>query len=188
MTTSTAYNALVLLANVQPKDEVLVYSASGGVGMASVQLAVSLGAEVTAVVSTSNIDFAKELGADFVLDYKHQDIGSLDTKYDVIFDTSAHFSFAKAKNILTKEGIYLTTNATPQAIIFSPILNIFRSKSVKVVMTQPNKETLKQVKSLAQSEARKPFIHKVFKLNEMREAHNLAEKGGFRGKIIALVE
>ncbi len=179
----TALNALVNAAGLKSGQHVLIHGATGGVGMAAVQLAHSLGATVTAVCSTKNFDFAKSLGASDCLDYKGDEVMCSSDKYDVIFDISGHFPFSQAKALLSAKGVYVTTDATLSAILLAPLGNLFRSKKSKVVMLKPTAAILKKAKEIIEKEYIKAHIHKSFSLEEMKEAHKMAEAGGFIGKI-----
>ena len=94
-------------AKVQPGNSVLVGGASGGVGAYAVQVAKALGAKVTAVTSTRNVDLVRSLGADEVVDYKTTDIATLGESQDFVFDTAGTMRFAKARKVLKKQGTFL---------------------------------------------------------------------------------
>ena len=102
----TALQALRKIANVQPGQTVLITGASGGVGSFAVQIAKALGAEVTGVCSTRNIDMVRSLGADHVLDYAETDFTSAEQRYDVIFD-NVEAPLAAARRALTPTGILI---------------------------------------------------------------------------------
>lgn len=103
-------SALVFLrdfAKVVPGQRVLVTGASGGVGVFGVQLAKAMGAEVTGVTSTGNVALVRELGADHVIDYRHEDFTQGDARYDVILDTAGVSSFAKVRRVLVPNGQFV---------------------------------------------------------------------------------
>src|SRR5438045_3603786 len=91
--------------NIQPGQKVLINGATGGVGTFAVQIAKSLGAEVTAVCSTRNLDLVRSIGADHVIDYTKDDFTKSDQHYDVIFDNVANHSFSERRRVLTPQGI-----------------------------------------------------------------------------------
>jgi len=188
MVASTAYNALVKVGNITKGSDILIHGSTGGVGSASLEVAKSIGANVSAVASSNNIAYAKELGATTVIDYKKEDVTKSSEKFDVIFDAAGVFSYDQAKGLLKPNGTYVTTNATMSAIMLSPIANLFRSKKFKIVMTQPNADTLGEIKILVEKGALKAHIHKIFTLETIKEAHSLSQKGGFRGKLIVDVK
>src|SRR6267154_1951001 len=91
--------------NIQPGQKVLINGATGGVGTFAVQIAKSLGAEVTGVCSTHNVDLVKSLGADHVIDYTKEDFTTGDERYDVIYDLVNNRSFAERRRVLKPGGI-----------------------------------------------------------------------------------
>ena len=90
---------------IQPGQKVLINGATGGVGTFAVQIAKSLGAEVTAVCSTRNVDLVRSIGADHVIDYTKEDFTKSDQRYDVIFDNVCNHSFAERRRVLNPKGI-----------------------------------------------------------------------------------
>lgn len=95
--------------NIQVGQKVLIYGASGSVGTYAVQLAKYFGAKVTAVCSTRNVDMVKTIGADIIIDYKHEDFTENSMRYDVIFDAVSKLKESNVKASLTSDGRYLST-------------------------------------------------------------------------------
>src|SRR5256886_11430221 len=91
--------------NIQPAQKVLINGATGGVGTFAVQIAKSLGADVTGVCSTQKVDLVRSIGADHVIDYTQEDFTKGDQRYDVIFDNVANHSFAERHRVLNPKGI-----------------------------------------------------------------------------------
>jgi NADPH:quinone reductase-like Zn-dependent oxidoreductase len=187
MVTLTSYLALSNIANVKPGSKVLVNGCTGGVGSAAVQIAQALGCKVTGICSGKNIDFAKGLGVDNVIDYKQEDVFEKTDYYDTIFDTVGNLAFSKSAKILNSGGMYVTTNVTISGMLLTPIANLFRSKKYKLVIAGPDSSILESVKQLVESDKVKSNVSKVFKLEEIKEAHELSEKGGFSGKLIVKI-
>src|SRR6266516_3957560 len=103
----TALQALRDKGKVQPGQKVLINGASGGVGTFAVQIAKSLGADVTGVCSTRNVDLVRSLGADHVIDYTKEDFAKGAERYDVILDNVANHSLSECKRVLTPKGKYV---------------------------------------------------------------------------------
>src|SRR2546427_1432281 len=103
----TALQALRDKGKVQSGQKVLINGASGGVGTFAVQIAKSLGAEVTGVCSTRNVDLVRSLGADHVIDYTKEDFTKSDQRYDVILDNIANHSPSECRRVLTPKGKYI---------------------------------------------------------------------------------
>ena len=180
----TAYKSLVNIAKIKKGSTVLINGCTGGVGSAAIQISKALSCKVTGVCSAKNIDFAKKLGADNVIDYKKENILEKTDVYDSIFDTVGNLAFSKAKGILKPGGIYVTTAPTLPAIIFTPIANIFRSKKSKIVMVSPDSNTLNVIKKMVEDEKLKGQIFKTFNIEQIKEAHEMSQNGGFCGKLV----
>src|SRR5207244_6511013 len=101
----TALQGLRDVGHVQPGQKVLIKGASGGVGTFAVQIAKAMGAEVTGVCSTRNLDLVLSIGADRVIDYTKEDFTRTDQRYDLIFDLVGNHSFSERRNVLTSNGI-----------------------------------------------------------------------------------
>ncbi|MDO8942420.1 MAG: NAD(P)-dependent alcohol dehydrogenase, partial [Desulfobacterales bacterium] len=97
-------------ANIKASQQVLIYGASGSVGTYAVQLATSLGADVTGVCSTANLELVESLGAEHVIDYTQQDFTEDDETYDVIFDAVGKLPSSRGKKALKTNGVYLNVN------------------------------------------------------------------------------
>ena len=101
--------AFLRKANLKKGQKILIYGASGSVGTYAVQLAKHYGAEVTAVCSAKNLELAKSLGADKVIDYTKEDFTKNSQTYDVIFDAVGKISRSQVKGSLEKKGVFLST-------------------------------------------------------------------------------
>ncbi len=186
----TALQALRDVGKVKEGDKVLIYGASGGVGHFAVQLAVYLGAEVTAVCSTSNIEWVKSLGAHHVIDYIQEDFSRNGKKYDVILDAVGKRTFFSCLRSLTENGIYITEH--PLYPKYHPIQlvigSIIGSKKAKIHLTKPNDSDLDLLRVLIEKEKLRPVIEKCFPLNEIVNAHRHVESGRTKGKIVLKIE
>ncbi len=178
-------------ADIKPGDKVLVYGASGSVGVFAVQLARHLGAHVTAVCSTRNIETVRSLGADAVIDYTREDFADAGPVYDVIFETVGKSSLRRGLKALKPGGIFLT--CAPMPILFVPFLGGFlgrRAGARKVTMAGAKsnpKENAALIKQLVEAGALKTVIDRTFPLDDIREAHRLAEGGHKRGHAVVMI-
>jgi len=100
-------------AKIQSGQDVLVYGATGAIGSAAVQLLKSLGANVTAVCDTDNVELVRGLGAERVIDYTAEDFTKVEQAYDVVLDSVGKSSFSKCKRLLKPSGIYISYGAGP---------------------------------------------------------------------------
>lgn len=149
-------------ANLAEEQRVLVYGASGSVGSYAVQIAKQQGASVTAVCSSSNFDMIKSLGAKKAIDYKKEDYSLLNDKYDIVFDAVGKTYKSKAKNILKKGGTFV---------------------SVKM-MTKEKSVHLLKIKELTEKDKLKPFIDKIYPLEEIKAAHEYVETSRKKGNLV----
>jgi NADPH:quinone reductase-like Zn-dependent oxidoreductase len=145
-------------ANIKRGQKVLIYGASGSVGTYAVQLAKSLGAEVTGVCSTANLELVRSLGADRVIDYTQQDFTEGDEVYDVVFDAVGKLAASRAKRPLKKTGVYFNVNRDSGSGGGSP-------------------EDLVFLKGLIESGEIRAVIDRRYPLEEIVEAHMYVEKG-----------
>ena len=186
----TALQALRDVAQVKPGDKVLVYGASGGVGHFAVQLARYYGAEVTAVCSTSNIEWVRDLGAHHVIDYTQEDFAHNGKKYNIILDAVGKRTFFSCLRSLTENGIYITEHPLypkyhPMQLMIGSIIG---SKKAKIHLAKPNDSDLDLLRVLMEKETLRPVIEKCFTLNEIVEAHRHVESGRTKGKVVLKIE
>jgi NADPH:quinone reductase-like Zn-dependent oxidoreductase len=186
-------------ANIQPGQKVLINGATGGVGTFAVQIAKSLGAEVTGVCSTGKVDLVRSIGADHVIDYTREDFTKGDQRYDVIFDNVQNHSFADRRRVLTPNGICVLAGIGGAGLhpetwgriiggFKADLLSRFvRQKFVRYV-TKLDKDDLKLLSDLMQTGKVTPVIDRTYKLSETAEAMRYFEEGHARGKVIITVE
>ena len=165
-------------AKVGKGQRVLIYGASGAVGSAAVQLARSMGAEVTGVCSTRNVELVRSLGATEVLDYTKNDLSEHRDRYDVVFETVGKLPFKDSLKLVKKGGVLVRGSDMPA----DSLKRAFSGKFGKrvTVISGTAAESAADMKLLAELWQRKeirPVIDSTFPLERIREAHALAESG-----------
>ncbi len=174
--------------NVVPGMKVLVHGASGGIGTFAVQIAKSMGAEVTGVCSTANVELVKSLGATKVIDYTRDSLKQSGETYDVIFDTVGKSSIPECLSVLKKKGIYLSAVHLELSRILEGIKASF-SGNKKVVggVAKYTNENLEALKNMIESGELKSVIDRQFPLEQIVEAHSYVDTGHKKGHVIVKV-
>lgn len=180
----TALQALRNQGKIQPGQSVLINGASGGVGSFAVQIAKALGAEVTAVCSTKNVELVKSLGASRVIDYTQQDYTQDTAQYDIVFDAVGKQSFSQSKGVLKPNGVYVTTIPTADNVVQSLITALLPGKKAKFVFESPNSQDLVYLKELIEAGKIRVVIDRTYPLQELAAAHAYSETGRAVGKIV----
>jgi NADPH:quinone reductase-like Zn-dependent oxidoreductase len=175
---------------VGPGDKVLIDGASGNVGPFAVQIAKSLGAEVTGVASTDKLDFVRSLGADQVLDYTKVDYTTTGERYDWILDVDSHHSILDARRALRPDGVYVTLGGSGrriiQALLLGPVMKLATGKWMGLLIWwKPFKaEDVATLSELIAEGKVKPVIDRRYPLAEIVEALRWVDDGHARGKVI----
>ena len=171
-------------ANIQKGQKVLIYGASGGVGVYAVQLAKIFGAEVTAVCSGKNIELVRSLGADHVIDYTKEDFWKENAqKYDIVFDTVGKTSFSKSKKVPTKNGQFLET--VPGYRFFLRMLLSNKIGKRKMIFGVGGAiEDLEDLKRVVESGKLKIVIDRSYPLELVVDAHKYVEQGHKVGSVV----
>lgn len=184
---TTALQALRDLGQILPGHRVLINGASGGVGSFAVQIAKAFKAEVTAVCSTANVELVQSLGADRVIDYTVQDFTRETCVYDIILDVVAKQSFSACKNILTLNGVYVTTLPDSDSVVQSVLTFLLPGKKAKLIVAQSNGQDLAYLKELIEAGKMRSIIERTYPLSELAAAHAVSEQGHVVGKIAIAV-
>jgi len=187
----TALYFLREMAKIKSGQKILIKGASGGVGVYAVQLSHYFGAEVTGVCSRANLEFVKSLGADRVIDYMTEDFTEIDEKWDIIFDiVVGTTSFSRYRNSLNPGGYYLAVAGGLKDMAMMIWTSITGGKKVLFGggASCEKKENLNFIKELIETGKLKPFVDRVFTLEQIVEAHRYAESGNKRGNIAITVE
>jgi len=188
----TALQGLRDKGRIQPGHKVLVDGASGGVGTFAVQIAKSFGAEVTAVCSTRNVDTARSLGADHVIDYTREDFTQSGQRYDLILGANAYHSIFDYRRALSRNGIFVMVGGgwiqILQAMLLGPFLSWIGSKKVRFFIAKINTKDLDFLKDLLEAGKVVPVIDRRYPLSDVAEALRYLKEGHAQGKVVITVE
>jgi NADPH:quinone reductase-like Zn-dependent oxidoreductase len=177
-------------AKIQSGQDVLVYGATGAIGSAAVQLLKSLGANVTAVCDTKNIELVRGLGADRVIDYTAEDFTKDERTYDVVLDSVGKSSFSQCKRLLKPAGLYLSSELGPlaQNPFLALIAPLHGGKKVMFPIPKHDQEMMAYFRELIESGEFKPVIDRTYPLDQIVEAYRYVETGQKIGNVVISVE
>lgn len=190
MAAVTALQGLRTQGQLQAGQKVLVNGASGGVGGFALQLAKALGAEVTAVVSTHNVDQARALGADQVIDYTQEDFAQNGQRYDLILAANGNRSINDYQRALSPAGTYVMSGGSAAQLYQVMLLGPWKSRGSQKLgnlLAKPNKQDLAFVRGLLESGQLVPVIDRTFPLSQVPDAIRYLEEGHARGKVIITI-
>jgi NADPH:quinone reductase-like Zn-dependent oxidoreductase len=179
---------------IQPGQKVLVDGASGGVGTFAVQIAKSLGAEVTAVCSTGKLDMARSIGADHVIDYTREDFTESGQRYDLIVAVNGYHSILDYRRALSPNGTYVLVGGSRivvrllQATLLGRLISMTGSKKMSFLTAKINQKDLVFLKELLEAGKIKPVIDRRYTLNEVPDAFRYFEEGHAKGKVVITLE
>ncbi|MEN8115349.1 MAG: NAD(P)-dependent alcohol dehydrogenase [Bacteroidota bacterium] len=179
-------------ARIKPGQKILINGASGTVGLSAVQLAKYFGAEVTGVCSSPNLELVKSFGAIDVIDYTKHDFTKSNKTWDIIFDAVGKSSFSKCKNVLTENGVYLTTFPTA-GILFQKVFGLDKGQRADFAATglrnkRKQKTDLKTIKSIVEEGKLKPAIDRKYTMEEIAEAHKYVATGHKKGDVVINID
>lgn len=194
----TALQALRDRAGVKPGQKVLINGASGGVGTFAVQIAKSLGAEVTGVCSTRNVELVRSLGADHVIDYTREDFTLSEERYDVVMDNVANRPILDIRRILKPQGKYLVIggggpDANPWfGALAAPVKAFFISwfvgQEMAFFLSHASTEDVVTLGRLMEEGKLVPVIDRTYPAAEIVEAVTYLETGRARGKVVITMD
>jgi NADPH:quinone reductase-like Zn-dependent oxidoreductase len=173
-----------------PGDKVLIDGASGNVGPFAIQIAKSMGAEVTGVASTDKLDFVRSLGADHVIDYTKVDYTATGERYDWIVDTDSHHSLLRIRHAMRPNGVYVTLGGTTvtifTGILLGAVVSLATDKWMGLLLWwKPfNRDDVDTLKELIAAGKVKPVIDRRYPLSEVVDALRWVDGGHARGKVI----
>ena len=190
----TALTAVRDQGEVQPGQEVLVNGASGGVGTFAVQIAKSLGARVTGVCSTRNVELVRSIGADQIVDYTREDFTRGGRRYDVMLDLVGNRSLSDCRQALAAGGTYVLVGVSDLGRWFGlarqiKVLSLspFVRQRMRVFIVRHNGEDLLSLKELVEAGKVVPIIDRRYELSEVAEALRYQGEGHAQGKIVITV-
>jgi len=177
---------------IKAGDRVLIDGASGNVGPFAIQIAKSVGAEVTGVARTEKLDFVRSLGADHVLDYTTTDYTRTGQRYDWIVDTDSHHSLLAVRRALVPGGVYVTLGGTSWPILASILAAPFISMAVGrrmglLLWWKPfNPPDVERVTGLMAAGRVRPAIDRRFALDQVVDALRWVDEGQAKGKVLVI--
>ena len=189
----TALQGLRDKGKIQPDQRVLINGAAGGVGTFAVQIAKSLGAEVTGVCSTKNVDMVRSIGADRVIDYTREDFTKSGQRYDVVLDNVGNHPLSAIRCVLSREGTCVMVGAPKELrplltrVLTAPVLSWFTRQKFVMFIAKINKDDLNVMHDLMAAGKVTPVIDKRYSLSEVPEAIRYLEQGHARGKVVITV-
>ena len=191
----TALGSLRDGGHVQAGQQVLVYGASGGVGSYAVQIAKAFGAEVTAVCSTKNVELARALGADHVIDYTKEDFSRQGKQYDLILGVNGYRRVSAYRRALRRGGAFVMVGASNNRLmrslfklmLFGPITSKISRKNARMFMSKPEQKDLESVRDLLVAGKVNPAIDRCYPLTDTVEAMRYFEEIHPRGKVVITV-
>jgi NADPH:quinone reductase-like Zn-dependent oxidoreductase len=196
LTAITALQGLRDHGNVQPGQQVLVNGASGGVGTFAVQIARTLGAQVTAVCSARNLEQARSLGADRVIDYTSEDFTRGREQYDVILDVSGTRSWSQYRRVMSPHGRLVMVGAPDTNRLLGPLGHIVRlrlsgrwrgDQTAVFFVAKPNQADMELLGELLESAQLKAVVERRYELDEIGDALRHLGDGHAQGKTVVAV-
>jgi NADPH:quinone reductase-like Zn-dependent oxidoreductase len=191
---TTALQGLRDRGALQPGQRVLINGASGGVGTFAVQIARALGAKVTAVCSTSNVELVRSLGADRVIDYTREDFTRSGERYDLILDVAGTRPLLACRRVLTPHGTLVVVGgpggrwlSPADRLVKAAVLSKFVSQRLVPFLAHITREDLLVLKELVETGKVTPVIDRTYPLREVPEAIRYLETMRARGKVVITV-
>jgi NADPH:quinone reductase-like Zn-dependent oxidoreductase len=188
----TALQGLRDKGQIQPGHKVLINGASGGVGTFAVQIAKALGAEVTAVCSTRNVDLVRSLGADHVIDYTRDDFTRSDRRYDLMLDVAGSRSWSECRRVLNPDATLIIVGAPKGTRLLGPLSHIIKvrlgalrtSQKVAFFVATINKADMEALQELLEDGKVTPVIDRRYELSEIADALRYLGEGHAQAKVV----
>jgi NADPH:quinone reductase-like Zn-dependent oxidoreductase len=190
-----ALQALRDHGHVREGQKVLINGASGGIGTFAVQIAKALGAEVTAVVSTRNVDLVRSIGADHVIDYTKVDFTGAGKRYDLILDNVSNHSLSRLRGVLTDSGVLIPNGgnfgnrwfSSAGRLVRGTILFRFGGQKLGNFLVSMNHDDLVALKDMIEAGKVAPVVGRTYPLSRTAEALDQVGGGHARGKVVITV-
>ena len=190
----TALQGLRDKGQIQLGQQVLINGASGGVGTFAVQIAKALGAEVTAVCSTRNVELVRSLGADHVIDYTREDFTRSDQRYDLMLDVAGSRSWSECRRILNPQATLVMVGTPmgnpligPLSIVKVHLAALRSSQKVVFFVANMNKPDMEVLRELLEAGKVTPVIDRRYELSQIADALRYMGEGHAQGKIVITV-
>jgi len=191
----TALQGLRDKGRVRPGDTVLVNGASGGVGTFAVQIAKSLGAHVTGVTSTKNVDLVLSIGADGAVDYTQEDFTRTTDRYNVILDTIGNHTLSDNRRVMASDATYVAVGKSemgnwvgPLSMLLGVLLaSVVGKQRMVPLLAKVTKEDLEVLSGLLEDGHVAPVIDRQYELAQVPDAIRYLEEGHARGKVVISV-
>jgi len=171
-------------ARVDGGKRVVVFGASGSIGVGGIQVAKHLGAHVTAVCNTKSVDLVRSLGADEVIDYVSEDFTENGETYDVIFDAAGKTTFLHCRRSLKPDGIYITTDP---GFMWQDLPCALVSKRAKIGIVRYTKADILKLRELLEAGDYRPVIDRTYQLADIVDAHRYVETHQKTGNVVLIV-
>jgi NADPH:quinone reductase-like Zn-dependent oxidoreductase len=179
---STAWEALVEIANVNAGQTVLIHGGSGGVGTFAIQIAKARGATVIATASSSNQELLKQLGADEAIDYTERKFENVAQDVDVVLDTVGRDTLTRSYDVVKKGGIIVTIAGD----LDKAALEAHGIRGQDIVV-RPDAAVLAEITKLIETKKLAPVLSQVLALSDVAKAHQMMSSRRTRGKIVLRV-
>lgn len=191
----TALQGLRDKGQLQPGQSVLINGASGGVGTFAVQIAKALGAEVTAVCSTGNVDLVRSIGADYVVDYTREDFTRSDRRYDLLLDVAGSRSWSECRRVLNPHATLVIVGAPKGSRLLGPLSHVVKVRLAALRSSQKavffvakfNPADMVVLRDLLAAGAVTPVIDTRYELSDIADAFRYLGEGHAQGKIVITV-
>lgn len=188
----TALQGLRDAGRLKAGQRVLVIGASGGVGTFAIQIAKALGATVTGVCSTGNVELVRSVGADHVLDYTRDDLLATTDRYDVILQAAGTMAPGRLRRLLTRDGTLVLSSGQGRLngvdrIIKALVTSPFVSQRLVTFTTRENRDDLLAIRELIEAGAVTPVIDRTYPLTDAADAVRYVAAGHTRGKVLITI-